>query len=121
MSSAKVEKSNLVAKNADKKTESKFTIRCCDLVILCLSFLFTISVACSTLFYINSNQQQNAVEIEKIVERILDSRNLKSAPSEPQNYDRKNGHLHGSQDDDYLRKKRAVHDFRSQLNGETCE
>lgn len=121
MSSAKVEKSKLIAKNSVEKSQSKFTIRCCDVVILSLSFVFTISVACLILFYINKNQQQNATEIEKIVGRILDARGLKLAPSEPRNFERKRGYLDEQQDNDYVRKKRAVHDFRSQLNGEACE
>lgn len=123
MSSAKVEKSNSVAKKSvddGKKMPSKFTIRGRDVVILCISFVFTISVACSVLFYINNNQQ-NAMEIEKIVESVLDARGLKLAPNEPRSFERKRGYLDENQDDDSVRKKRAVHDFRNQLNGETCE
>lgn len=123
MSTAKVEKSklNLVAKNSVKKAQSKFTIECRDVVILCLSFVFTIVVACSILFYIHNNQQKNVIEIENIVGRILDARGLKLASSEPRNFERKRGYLDEQQDDDYLRKKRAVPDSRNQLNGETCE
>jgi hypothetical protein len=124
MSTTKVEKSNLAAKKSfdePEKQQSKFTIRCSDVVNLCISFVFTILVACLILFYINNNQQQNAMEIEKIVESVLDARGLKLAPSEPQNVERKRGYLDKNQDDDFPRKKRAVHDFKSQMNGETFE
>lgn len=125
MSSAKVKKSNSVVKNADfesEKVQSKITtIRSRDVVILCISFVFTILVGLSILFIINYNQQQNTLEIEKIVERVLVAREVKLARNEPRNFERKRGYLDEHQEDDYERKKRSIHDFRSQLNGETCE
>ena len=113
MSSAKVEKLKLVAQ---KSAEKAFTVR--DVVILCLSFSFTIIVACLILFFISENQQKSSVEIKEIVERILEARNLKSVKSDSKSYERKRGYLDDVQDEDSPRKKRAIHDARSTLNGE---
>lgn len=92
MPSTKVDRSNLITK-ADEPPS-----RCRDAVILGISFMFTIAVACGILFYINNNQQRNVADIEKIVERILLAKNL------PRNYD--------ADEDEGSRNKRAVHEFR---------
>lgn len=116
MSSTKVEKSNLIVKKADDeldKMPSKFTIRCCDVVILGASFVFTISVACFLLFYINNNQLQSANEIEKIVEKILNARAVKTVKNDAQSFERKRGYL----DETINENGRSKRDFRSQANG----
>lgn len=115
MPSTKVEKSNLIANNESDELEkmpSKFTFRCCDVMILGASFVFTISVACFIIFYINNNQQQNAMEIEKIVENILNVRAAKFTANQPHHFERKRGYLdenHNSQDE---RSKRSINDYR---------
>ena len=118
--STKVEKSNLIVNNeidALEKMQSKFTIRYCDVMILVVSFMFTISVACSILFYINTNQHQSAMEIEKIVESILDARTAKSATNQPLYWERKRGYLEESDENQEGRSKRSINDYRQQTNG----
>lgn len=105
MPSTKVDRSNLIAK-ADEPPS-----RCREAVILGISFVFTIAVACCILFYINNNQKRNVADIEKIVEGILVARFAKNAP---RNYER--GYL---EEDQTSRDKRAVHEFRP-TKGEIC-
>jgi hypothetical protein len=81
---------------------AKSSIRCCDVLILAISFLFTILVASLVVLYIKNNRHQSNEEIEKIVERILDDRIKRS-----------------SQDSyDGGRQKRAVNDQRFRSTGE---
>lgn len=119
MPSTKVGESKLIVKNAaselDQKPPSKFMIRCCDLMILGASFMFTILVACCLLHHINHSHLQSAAEIEKIVEKILDSRSLKPATIDTPNFERKRGYLDEAHGDESSRSKR---DYRSQTNGE---
>jgi hypothetical protein len=115
MSSEKVEKSSLIGRSSAEKA-SKGRYR--DVVVLGLSFLFTIVVAAWILFFIERNQCKSANEIEKIVESILDAKGFKKAKSESKSYERKRGYLDEVQEDDLPRQKRAVHDSRSSLNGE---
>lgn len=116
MSSAKVENSSSVAKKSAEKT---FTSR--DVVILCLSFLFTIIVACLILFYLSENQEKNSVEVEKIVEKILDARGFKRDKNGWQSFDGEGENVDKTQEEDSLRQKRAVYESRSTHNGESCE
>lgn len=107
MFSPNVEKSKLLVKNSNDELEqmpSKFKIRCCDVVILLASFAFTISVACFILLYVDNVHQQNKLEIENIVEKIIIERLEKS--SEAQRPIKESS-------DDPARSKRAIHDFRS--------
>lgn len=108
MPSTKVDKTNLIAKSGERPS------RCRDAVILGISFAFTTAVACCILFYINNNQQQNVADIERIVEGILVA---KLAKNVPRDYERKRGYLDEKQEDDSVRGKRAIHDFRP-TNGE---
>lgn len=97
-------------KNSDDELDempSKLTIRCRDVVILLASFVFTILVACFLLHYVDNNQQQNALEIEKIVERILEDRLIKSSQTQ--------GTIKVSSDES-VRSKRAIHDYISPSN-----
>lgn len=116
MTTKKVEKSNLIMKNAGDeldKMPSKLTIRYCDVMILVTSFVFTILVACFLLFHINDSQLQSASEIENIVEQILDARSVKAVKVGAQNFERKRGYLDESKDVEGVRSKR---DFRSYAN-----
>lgn len=106
----KAEKPISVGKNSPDELEkkpSKFTIRCRDVVILGASFAFTIVVACCIVLRIDNNQQQNAMEIERVVKMILNAR--------PEN--KFEGKLEENPEDERERSKRAVHDFRVQGQG----
>ncbi|CRL01738.1 CLUMA_CG014954, isoform A [Clunio marinus] len=87
-------------------------IRCRDVVILCASFSFTIAVACFMILYINDNQCQNALEIEKIVEKILIERDLQLSKTVERNFD-------AIKDEDVERSKRAINDYRVQKHVNT--
>lgn len=88
---------------------AKSTIRCCDVLILAISFLFTILVASFVVLYINHNRHQSNAEIEKIVEKILSTK----ASDSDRFYERKRG---DSRDGD--RQKRAVNDQRFRSTSE---
>lgn len=119
MSSTKVEKSSLVENNdSDEldKMPSRFAIRWwwCDVIILIISFVFTILVATFTLFHINNNQQRNAMELENIIENILNTRAAKlDSTSEPRYFERKRGYL----EENDGKSKRSINDYRAQSNG----
>lgn len=123
MPSTKVENSKSPVKNEIvelEKVPSKFTIRRSDVIILGASFVFTILVAGSLLFYINNNHQWNANEIEKIVENILDARAAKLAANQPHYFERKRGYLE-EVEDHRDRSKRSIDDYRQQTNGKLNE
>lgn len=102
MSTIKVVKSNSIAKGDEpEKMQSKFTIRHLE-AILSGSFMFTVLVACCILLYINNNNRQNAMEIEKIVERMLIARDLVSRSDDVHRRNRYND------DNDLKRSKRFI-------------
>jgi hypothetical protein len=113
--------SNLLAKKspdelkAAEKLPSKFTIRFRDVMILAASFVFTIVVACCVLLHVDNNQRQNAMEIEKIVEKILATKMIKT------DFERKREYLDESEDEESLRSKRAAHDIRIPRTGKIYE
>lgn len=102
-----------VANNSDEKLPSRFTIQCRDLVILSVSFVFTIAVACFILLHVH-NHQQNVKEIEMIVARVLDGRAVKQHSVDNE---RKRGYLEENEEND-VRSKRAAYDSRLQSTGE---
>lgn len=107
MSLAKHGKSKMVAKSPPEKVT---TGKCRDLVILGLSFSFTIIVAGCLLLYIEKNQCKSEKEIESIVQRILEAKSVKKVESEKRSYERKRGYLDKVQENDSPRKARSVHD-----------
>lgn len=117
MSTKKVEKEKLIVKNPSVELEKapvKCKIRWCDVVVLFTSFVFTIAVACCILLHVNSNQQANFSEIERIVEKILVERES-LAPQSDATSDEKKQNARG---DESARNKRAVHEFAVPSNGE---
>lgn len=95
---------------------SKHSTLCRDVVILSVSFAFTIAVACFILFHNLNNHQQNAKQIEKIVEMILDGKVKHMMKEKSQAFERKHGNLNDKHEDTG-RNKRAIHDFGVQTNG----
>ncbi|CAG9810132.1 unnamed protein product [Chironomus riparius] len=79
---------------------------CCDFLILSISFLFTIFVACLILIYVHTYQQQHQMEIEKLIQKSIDERIL-NLKRNPQFYERKRGDF-----GENLRTKRTIVEFR---------
>lgn len=100
MPSTKLDKSKLIAKS---DSTSEPPLQCRDLVILGISFMFTIAVACCILAYINNNQINNVADIQKVVEGILAE---KFAKNIPRDFERKRGHLVDKEENS--RNKRAI-------------
>lgn len=86
---------------------AKSSIRCCDVLVLAISFLFTILVASLVVLYVNNYRHQNSIEIERIVEKILDDRARKATRETVRGFERKRGYLHEGD-----REKRAASNQR---------
>lgn len=89
-----------------ERMPSRNLIRCCDVVILTTSFVFTIVVACCIVVYVDNNQSKDFSDIESIVEKILNERKAKSVDNEE-----KQGHLIEPHDDESSRSKRAAREY----------
>jgi hypothetical protein len=95
-----------------EKPPTKFSMTFYVLLVLGLSFAFTLTAAYLIASYVNKNQYGTMTDIEQIIESIVEKRIS-------QYFERKQESFDQPQDDNTNRQKRAANDYRVHPNGKT--